>query len=597
MSTRLRSPTTLEEDSVTTHGSGHAGHPPPPDLLWAHAGALAALASGKADPFGLFRLEGPALCFDDGGSSDWRLAWCGRGRAVLVGHDRDASDATRHDRRPVDLLDGAPDWLPWSWVRDRRFRENIGFVYWWDGGGWEHTPYPDDWESDGASFARYTTTDRAAAEIVETVFDGYAPEDEDGNDPLAEPGAALMAHARRGTVDARALADVLSVLDRIDEDESGDADVDDGGDHGPRWDAEAARETARLLGLTPGSERPLLPPAEGRPPRAPRPVISEREWSLLVGDAMARSPELDRPPVAATPALERVVARVRDLGLAHPGAATLHYDFRGNRRITDGTGTLYKEYDTELLECLAALREDEGDPERGRWLGLRLRVTRDGVEARRRFDGPPDGGLGSTPIDEVGALHHLRREMDRRAPAWRPSWADLLSWETLCLPPAPPPRTSPARPTDPLDEDAERALLADVHRFLTERRTPGWREVELDARCLVGYERLRVRVAGEDGQVRGGPVPFRVPYLVRRLRSGLYRPGRGTWFGFRLVCGPGAGEFRACYDFDAEPAFDLPPLDFGYALDVAYFPRSAEHTPAWLAQRTAGARTDRTPAR
>lgn len=580
---------------MTNHGTGSADRPPSPELLWAHGGALAALVSGRAGSSGPLRLVGEALCFDDGGSSDWRLAWCGRDRAVLLGYDRDSSDSTRYDKRPVDFLAGAPDWLPLDWIDDRRFRENIGYVYWWDGQEWEHAPYPDDWESDGASFSRYATTARAVAEIVEMVFEGFAPEDGDGGDPSAAPGTALMEQARRGTIDTDTLAAVLGLLDALDEE--GDEDGEDaGGDGGgPRWDAEAARETARLLGLTPGSERPRLTAAAGRPPRAPRPVISEREWSLLVGDAMARSPELDRPPVAAAPALERVVARVRDLGLAHPGAATLHYDFRGNRRITDGTGTLYKEYDTELMECLAALREDEGDPERGRWLGLRLSVTRDGVEARRRFDGPPDGGLGSTATDEVGALHHLRREMDRRAPAWRPSWADLLSRDTLCLPPAPPPRASPARPTDPLDEDAERALLADVHRFLTGRRTPGWREVELDARCLVGYERLRVRVTGEDGRVRGGPVPFRVPVLVRRLRSGLYRPGRGTWFGFRLVCGPGAGEFRAAYDFDAEPAFDLPPLDFGYALDLAYFPRSAEHTPDWLAERTAGARMDRAP--
>ncbi|ADH66893.1 hypothetical protein [Nocardiopsis dassonvillei] len=110
----------------------------------------------------------------------------------------------------------------------------------------------------------------------------------------------------------------------------------------------------------------------------------------------------------------------------------------------------------------------------------------------------------------------------------------------------------------------------------------------LDARFLVGYERLRVRVVLEDGTVREGRGHYRLPDLVRNLRAGMYRPDRGAWFGLRYTVDLDGSRVEA--DHDSEPAFDMAPLDFDYALDQAYYPRSGEHVPAWLAERLAAAR-------
>ncbi|WP_435112994.1 hypothetical protein [Nocardiopsis synnemataformans] len=580
-----------------SHSPGRPEDLPRPEVLWARAGVLAALTAGLEDNFEILSLEDGVLRYHNGGSSDWYLAWCGtEGRAVIVGYDRDTSDTTHDDKRPVDLFAEAPDWLPWEWIAAHEARTNIGFAYWWDGRAWARGLYPDDWEDDGLSLDRYASVEAAVDEIVERVFEGFAPEDEHGKALLPEPGAALMRRAQEGTVDADSLAAVLNILDTQymddDEDEADDADEgseDAGGgeeeDEARPWDAHAALAAAERLGLTPGSRRPLLPLGTARPERPPHPVISEKAWSLLVWDALHREPERERPPVPETDELLRVLARIRALGLTRGSEAVVEYTFGGDRDVVDGSGARFKGYDTELMDGLRALRAAEDVEGRGRWLYLRLTVSEEGHGARRHYDRWPEG-TSFVGMDMTGSLYRLREEAPRRAPEWRPAWAELVGEGVLVRPPAPAPSERPGRPVAALDEEGQRALLGEIAELLPRPR--GWRKAVLDARFLAGYERLRVGVALEDGTVYEEHGHYRLPYLVRTLRAGMYRPGRGTWFGLRYTVGRDGSRVEA--DRDSEPAFDMAPLDFDYALDQAYFPRSREHVPAWLAERLAAAR-------
>ncbi|MFE6387067.1 hypothetical protein [Nocardiopsis dassonvillei] len=563
-----------------SHSPGRPEDLPRPEVLWARAGALAALMAGVEDDLGILSLEDGVLRYHDGGSSDWYLAWCGGdGRAVIVGYDRDTSDSTDNGKRPVDLFAEAPAWLPWEWIAAHEARTNVGFAYWWDGRAWARGPYPDDWEGDGLRLDRYASVEAAVDAIVGLLFEGFAPEDEDGEALLPEPGAALMRRAREGTVDADSLAAVLSVLDTqyTDEDDEYEA---------PGWDAGAALAAAERLGLAPGSRRPFLPLGEAVPERPARPVISERTRSLLLWDALRREPERDRPPVPETGELLRVLERVRALGLAEGGEAVVEYTFAGERRVLDASGEEFKDYDTDLMDRLDALRAAEDVRGRGRWLYLRLAVSEEGYDARRRYDRWPEDAhehlVGYLPE----TAYRLNGEGALRAPEWRPAWAELVEDETLVRPPAPAPSERPSRPVAVLDEEGQRELLGRIAGFLP--RPEGWREAVLDARFLVGYERLRVSVVLEDGTVREGRGHYRLPDLVRNLRAGMYRPGRGAWFGLRYTVGPDGSRVEA--DHDSEPAFDMAPLDFDYALDQAYYPRSREHVPAWLAERLAAAR-------
>jgi hypothetical protein len=93
---------------------------------------------------------------------------------------------------------------------------------------------------------------------------------------------------------------------------------------------------------------------------------------------------------------------------------------------------------------------------------------------------------------------------------------------------------------------------------------------------------VRATVTSADGQRRGLWAHHQIPHLLSRLRAGSYEPGRGTWFGFRLT--RTADGVTVEYD-DGEPAFEYDATDFSFALDHAYFPRSAEHTPTWLRAR------------
>ncbi|PDP86779.1 hypothetical protein CQJ94_15930 [Glycomyces fuscus] len=563
-----------------SHSPGRPEDLPHPEVLWAHAGAVAALTAGLEDDPGTLSPENGMLRYHDGGSSDWYLAWCGGdGRAVIVGYDRDTSDSTHSDKRPVDLFAEAPDWLPWEWVASHEARTNVGFAYWWDGRAWARGPYPDDWEGDGLRLDRYASAEAAVDAVVGLVFEGFAPENEHGEALLPEPGTALMRRAREGTVDADSLAAVLSLLDTqyTDKDDEYEA---------PAWDAGAALAAAERLGLVPGAPRPFLPLGGARPGRPAHPVISERTRSLLLWDALRREPERDRPPVPETGELRRVLERVRALGLAEGGEAVVEYTFAGERRILDASGGEFVDYDTDLMDGLDALRAAEDVQGRGRWLYLRLAVSEEGYGARRRYDRWPEEAPGSLDGYLPEAPYRLNGEGALRSPEWRPAWAELLEEEALVRPPAPAPSPRPSRPVALLDEEGRRALLGRIAGFLP--RPEGWREAVLDARFLVGYERLRVRVVLADGTVREGRGHYRLPDLVRTLREGMYRPDRGTWFGLRYTVDRDGGRLEA--DHDSEPAFDMAPLDFDYALDQAYYPRAREHVPAWLAERLAAAR-------
>ena len=85
---------------------------PAPGLLWTRWATLAASLTGigYAD---VWYVDERGAHHDDHGGSWARLALLDGARAVLFGYDRDHSETVDTDP-PIDLVTGAPGWLPWD---------------------------------------------------------------------------------------------------------------------------------------------------------------------------------------------------------------------------------------------------------------------------------------------------------------------------------------------------------------------------------------------------------------------------------------------------------------------------------------------------
>ncbi|MFF5260122.1 hypothetical protein ACFY4C_14325 [Actinomadura viridis] len=140
----------------------------------------------------------------------------------------------------------------------------------------------------------------------------------------------------------------------------------------------------------------------------------------------------------------------------------------------------------------------------------------------------------------------------------------------------------------PLGPEEQNELFQEITLALTHALPAGWQE------CLVAYRALgsHSEMPGQFQLAAGTrlPSPFAPPpqvaELFERLRAGMYRPGTGTWFTamFRLTF---PSTYDVKFDDENEPSWVVAPPPPAFAEEQRKFPRDAEHTPGWLAERQA----------
>ncbi|MFG2720644.1 hypothetical protein ACGFW5_20430 [Streptomyces sp. NPDC048416] len=149
---------------MTINRPGLPGDLPKAELLWARWGLLAVLEAsveGEETPF-VHRTGnwiGGGLHLDDCGCTCWTLKPLGEGRFVLYGED-ESSDVKWH-KPPIDMLAGAPDWLPVDELRDLIEGYELGCVYWYENGAWARAPYPESLGDDGLDCGMSRFADRS----------------------------------------------------------------------------------------------------------------------------------------------------------------------------------------------------------------------------------------------------------------------------------------------------------------------------------------------------------------------------------------------------------------------------------------------------
>ncbi|RDI50149.1 hypothetical protein [Nocardia mexicana] len=199
------------------HEPGRPEDLPDAELLWKRwAGvAIATFDREEQDVPSQHRaghwIDDEGLHWDDRGGTWWVMKWFGGGRALLVGEDE--SSKVKFHENPIDLLAGAPEWVPGNYLRNLIDTAMVGCVYWFDEGAWHRAPYPDDLTDDGLDSGISALTTRADA--VEKITDWLMFGAEDAG--VADLCDQLVDAGERGTVTESVLRNFATEMTRLQE--------------------------------------------------------------------------------------------------------------------------------------------------------------------------------------------------------------------------------------------------------------------------------------------------------------------------------------------------------------------------------------------
>jgi len=138
----------------------------------------------------------------------------------------------------------------------------------------------------------------------------------------------------------------------------------------------------------------------------------------------------------------------------------------------------------------------------------------------------------------------------------------------------------PPQQLDPTEQDA---LVKQIGLAMLRAAPEDWDRVSINYRAVGRYFEAEGEIVYADDEIGDWPVPQEIAGLFARLRAGMYRDGRGTWFNatYRL---DHPSSYNLDYDRD-EPEWRKPPPPQAYADDLQTFPRTPDNIPEWLMRR------------
>ncbi|HEX2312746.1 MAG TPA: hypothetical protein VHJ17_03380 [Thermomonospora sp.] len=136
----------------------------------------------------------------------------------------------------------------------------------------------------------------------------------------------------------------------------------------------------------------------------------------------------------------------------------------------------------------------------------------------------------------------------------------------------------------PYDEARCEELTVRLGRILARLAPEGWRRIDLKILMLAGVSDLALTVILQNGESPEVEPARELTEIAAELRSRMYVPGRGTWFGLRYLM-DAPGSYWVSYNTDFDPLWDPPLPPETYAGDLAAFPREEPHLPGWLRER------------
>lgn len=129
----------------------------------------------------------------------------------------------------------------------------------------------------------------------------------------------------------------------------------------------------------------------------------------------------------------------------------------------------------------------------------------------------------------------------------------------------------------------QRDLLVHIGTRILEDAPAGWSRLTYRVHTVVEHGTSELIVEFADGGSRREFPPSGLSLVTDKLRAGMYREGKGTWFSMEYVITP-PGRFDVTYNYDEDPKITFPTA-FGFTNDLEHFPRDEEHIPDWLRER------------
>ncbi|MEU8345928.1 hypothetical protein SAMN05443665_102195 [Actinomadura meyerae] len=136
----------------------------------------------------------------------------------------------------------------------------------------------------------------------------------------------------------------------------------------------------------------------------------------------------------------------------------------------------------------------------------------------------------------------------------------------------------------PYDRQRYEELTQRLGMALLQVAPAGWRRIDLRILMLAGVTDLRLSVIMPDGSSPAADPPRECAQIAAELRSMMYRPGEGTWFGMRFMMDPPSA-YWVSFNADFDPGWEPPAAPEEWARDLALFPRDDAHVPGWLRER------------
>ena len=145
---------------------------------------------------------------------------------------------------------------------------------------------------------------------------------------------------------------------------------------------------------------------------------------------------------------------------------------------------------------------------------------------------------------------------------------------------------SVAQPTTQLNATEQDTLVKQIGLALLRAAPRDWRKVSAEYRAVGRYHELTGEIGLEDGSTQEWVATHDIATLFGRLRAGMYRDGRGTWFNARYQLDH-PSSYNLEYNRD-EPQWHLAPPPQAYSDELRMFPRTEENVPEWLIRRMSG---------
>ena len=143
-----------------------------------------------------------------------------------------------------------------------------------------------------------------------------------------------------------------------------------------------------------------------------------------------------------------------------------------------------------------------------------------------------------------------------------------------------------AQPTTQLNATEQDTLVKQIGLALLRAAPRDWRKVTAEYRAVGRYHELAGQIVTEDGTVHEWLATHDIATLFGRLRGGMYRDGRGTWFNARYQLDH-PSSYNLEYNRD-EPVWNLVPPPQAYSDELRMFPRTEDNVPEWLIRRMSG---------